>query len=97
MGPGQGTFVHFALPGVLSLLSALGLCYRVSMVLFFDPQTQESWSINQPLFLNQQAEPESVEPTSVRQFARYLAAELEADGREGVEIRVESLRLTVRN
>lgn len=81
--------------GVLSPLIALGLCYRVSMALSFDPQTQESWSINQLLFPNQQADPESVEPTSIRQSARYLADELEADGREGVEIRVESLRLTV--
>lgn len=33
--PGPGMFVHFALLGVLSLLIALGLCYRVSMALFF--------------------------------------------------------------
>lgn len=45
------------------------------MALFFafDSQTQESWSINQPLFLTSR-------PTSIRQFARYLADELEPMG-----------------
>ena len=57
----------------------------------FDPQTEESWSINQLRFLtSRQIRKMSSRPYMIRQFARYLAAELEADGREGVEIRVES-------
>ncbi|MCY4354779.1 MAG: HTTM domain-containing protein [Truepera sp.] len=57
----------------------------------FDPKTQESWSTNQLLFLtSRQIQKMSSRPYMIRQLARYLAAEPETDGREGVEIRVES-------